>query len=65
MTIVANAALFERALFCLERSHLHAGVIIGNSESAALQKNMEHAFNPRFPHRLKRGLVGDIRYFIA
>jgi hypothetical protein len=26
---------------------------------------MEHAFNPGFSYRLKRGLVGDICYFIA
>jgi hypothetical protein len=36
MTIVTDVALFARALFCMGRSHLHAGVIIGNSESLTI-----------------------------
>jgi hypothetical protein len=34
-------------------------------KSVTIRKNMEHAFNPGFTYRLKRGLVGDICYFIA
>lgn len=32
-------------------------------KSVTIHKNMEHAFNPGFSYRLKRGLVGDICYF--
>jgi hypothetical protein len=34
-------------------------------KSVTIHKNMEHAFNPGFTYRLKRGLVEDICYFIA
>ncbi|HKJ62870.1 MAG TPA: hypothetical protein VKA94_12910 [Hyphomicrobiales bacterium] len=32
-------------------------------KSVTIHKNMEHAFNPGFTYRLKRGLIGDICYF--
>ena len=32
-------------------------------KSITIHKNMEHAFNPGFMYRLKRGLIGDICYF--
>ena len=32
-------------------------------KSVTIHKNMEHAFNPSFSYRLKRGLIGDICYF--
>jgi hypothetical protein len=32
-------------------------------KSVTIHKNMEHAFNPGFSYRLKRGLIGDICYF--
>jgi hypothetical protein len=34
-------------------------------KSVTIHKNWEHAFNPGLSYRLKRGLVGDVCYFIA
>lgn len=34
-------------------------------KSVTIHKNWEHAFNPGLRYRLKRGLIGDICYFIA
>lgn len=34
-------------------------------KSVTIHKNWEHAFHPGLKYRLKRGLVGDIVYFIA
>ena len=32
-------------------------------KSVTIHKNLEHAFNPGFTYRLKRGLIGDVCYF--
>jgi hypothetical protein len=34
-------------------------------KSVTIHKNWEHAFNPGLGYRLKRGLYGDMMYFVA
>jgi hypothetical protein len=34
-------------------------------KSVTIHKNWEHAFKPGLSYRLKRGLIGDVCYFIV
>jgi hypothetical protein len=64
MSIVYNILLLALVFVIMKAIQIAFDFFYTTYKSVTIHKNMEHAFNPGFTYRLKRGLVGDICYFI-
>jgi hypothetical protein len=65
MSIVYNILLLVLVFVILKTLQLIFDFSYTTYKSVTIHKNWEHAFNPGLSYRLKRGLLGDIVYFIA
>jgi hypothetical protein len=65
MSIVFNILLLALVFVVLKTLQIIFDFAYTTYKSVTIHKNWEHAFNPGLSYRLKRGLVGDIIYFIA
>ena len=65
MSIVFNILLLALVFVVLKTLQIIFDFSYTTYKSVTIHKNWEHAFNPGLSYRLKRGLVGDIIYFIA
>jgi hypothetical protein len=65
MSIVYNILLLVLVFVILKTLQLIFDFSYTTYKSVTIHKNWEHAFNPGLSYRLKRGLIGDIIYFIA
>jgi hypothetical protein len=65
MSIVYNILLLALVFVILKTFQLIFDFSYTTYKSVTIHKNWEHAFNPGLAYRLKRGLYGDIVYFVA
>ncbi len=65
MSIVCNILLLTLVFVVMKAFQIGFDFFYTTYKSVTIHKNLEHAFNPGLMYRLKRGLVGDICYFIA
>ncbi len=65
MSIVYNLLLLTMVFVILKTVQIIFDFSYTTYKSVTIHKSMEHAFNPGLGYRLKRGLLGDIIYFIA
>ncbi|WP_088343027.1 MULTISPECIES: hypothetical protein [Rhodomicrobium] len=65
MSIVYNLLLLALVFVVLKTIQIAFDFSYSTYKSITIHKSMQHAFNPGLGYRLKRGLVGDIVYFIA
>ena len=65
MSIVYNIVLLALVFFVLKTLQLVFDFGYTTYKSVTIHKSMAHAFNPGLGYRLKRGLWGDIMYFLA
>ena len=65
MSIVYNILLLALVFVTMKAFQIGFDFFYTTYKSVTIHKNLEHAFNPPFMYRLKRGLIGDICYFIA
>lgn len=65
MSIVYNIFLLALVFVVLKTFQLIFDFAYTTYKSVTIHKNWEHAFNPGLSYRLKRGLYGDIIYFVA
>jgi hypothetical protein len=65
MGIVYNIALLALVFIVLKTFQLIFDFGYTTYKSVTIHKSMAHAFNPGLGYRLKRGLWGDIVYFVA
>ena len=65
MSIVYNIFLLALVFVILKTIQLIFDFGYTTYKSVTFHKSMAHAFNPGLGYRLKRGLYGDIIYFVA
>jgi hypothetical protein len=65
MGIVYNILLLALVFIVLKTLQLIFDFSYTTYKSVTIHKSMAHAFNPGLGYRLKRGLWGDIVYFVA
>ncbi len=65
MSIVFNILLLALVFVILKTFQLIFDFGYTTYKSVTIHKNWEHAFHPGLGYRLKRGLYGDIMYFVA
>ena len=65
MSIVYNIFLLALVFVILKTVQLIFDFGYTTYKSVTFHKSMAHAFNPGLGYRLKRGLYGDIIYFVA
>jgi len=65
MSVVYNILLLALVFVILKTFQLIFDFSYTTYKSVTIHKNWEHAFNPGLSYRLKRGLYGDIVYFVA
>jgi hypothetical protein len=65
MSIVYNLFLLTLVFVIMKTVQIIFDFSYTTYKSVTIHKNWEHAFHPGLGYRLKRGLVGDIVYFIA
>jgi hypothetical protein len=65
MDIVYNILLLAIVFVIMKTVQLIFDFGYTTYKSVTIHKNWEHAFFPGLGYRLKRGLIGDICYFIA
>ena len=65
MSIVYNIVLLALVFVILKTLQIIFDFSYTTYKSVTIHKSWEHAFNPGLSYRLKRGLMGDIIYFIA
>ena len=65
MSVVYNILLLVLVFVILKTIQIIFDFAYSTYKSVTIHKSMAHAFNPGLSYRLKRGLVGDIIYFIA
>jgi hypothetical protein len=65
MSILFNILLLALVFVVLKSLQLIFDFSYTTYKSVTIHKNWEHAFNPGLGYRLKRGLYGDIMYFVA
>jgi hypothetical protein len=65
MSIVFNLLLLAGVFVVLKTLQIIFDFSYTTYKSVTIHKNWEHAFNPGLSYRLKRGLLGDVIYFIA
>ncbi len=65
MSVVYNLFLLAFVFIVMKAVQIGFDFFYTTYKSVTIHKNLEHAFNPGLAYRLKRGLVGDICYFIA
>ena len=65
MSIVYNIFLLALVFVILKTIQLIFDFGYTTYKSITFHKSMAHAFNPGLGYRLKRGLYGDIIYFVA
>lgn len=65
MSVIFNILLLALVFIIMKAVQIAFDFFYTTYKSVTIHKNLEHAFNPGFMYRLKRGLIGDICYFIA
>jgi hypothetical protein len=65
MSIIYNIFLLALVFIILKTFQIIFDFAYTTYKSVTIHKNWEHAFNPGLTYRLKRGLYGDIIYFVA
>jgi hypothetical protein len=65
MSIIYNILLLVLVFVIMKTVQIIFDFAYTTWKSVTIHKNWEHAFNPGLTYRLKRGLIGDICYFIA
>jgi hypothetical protein len=65
MSIIYNIFLLALVFIILKTFQIVFDFAYTTYKSVTIHKNWEHAFNPGLTYRLKRGLYGDIIYFVA
>jgi len=65
MSLVYNILLLALVFIVMKAIQIAFDFFYTTYKSVSIHKNLEHAFNPGLSYRLKRGLIGDICYFIA
>lgn len=65
MDILYNILLLALVFVVMKTVQIGFDFFYTTYKSVTIHKNLEHAFNPGLMYRLKRGLIGDICYFIA
>ena len=65
MSVVYNIFLLVLVFVILKTVQIIFDFAYTTYKSVTIHKSMAHAFNPGLVYRLKRGLYGDIVYFIA
>ena len=65
MSIIYNIFLLALVFVILKTIQLIFDFGYTTYKSITFHKSMAHAFNPGLGYRLKRGLYGDIIYFVA
>jgi hypothetical protein len=65
MSIIYNIFLLALVFIILKTFQIIFDFAYTTYKSVTIHKNWEHAFNPGLSYRLKRGLYGDIIYFVA
>lgn len=65
MSIIYNIFLLALVFIVLKTFQIIFDFAYTTYKSVTIHKNWEHAFNPGLSYRLKRGLYGDIIYFVA
>jgi hypothetical protein len=65
MSIIYNIFLLALVFIILKTFQIIFDFAYTTYKSVTIHKNWEHAFNPGLSYRLKRGLYGDIVYFVA
>jgi hypothetical protein len=65
MSVVYNILLLALVFVILKTFQLIFDFAYTTYKSVTIHKNWEHAFHPGLGYRLKRGLYGDIMYFVA
>ncbi len=65
MSIIYNIFLLALVFVVLKTLQIVFDFSYTTYKSVTIHKSWEHAFNPGLSYRLKRGLFGDIIYFIA
>jgi hypothetical protein len=65
MSIIYNIFLLALVFIILKTFQIIFDFAYTTYKSVTVHKNWEHAFNPGLSYRLKRGLYGDIIYFVA
>ncbi len=65
MGIVYNILLLALVFVVLKTIQLIFDFSYTTYKSVTIHRSMAHAFNPGLGYRLKRGLWGDIMYFVA
>ena len=65
MSIVYNILLLVLVFVVLKALQLTFDFAYTTYKSVTIHKSMAHAFNPGLGYRLRRGLWGDVMYFVA
>jgi hypothetical protein len=65
MSVVYNILLLALVFVVLKTLQLIFDFGYTTYKSVTIHKSMAHAFNPGLGYRLKRGLWGDVMYFVA
>jgi hypothetical protein len=65
MSIVYNILLLMLVFVVLKTLQLIFDFAYTTYKSVTIHKSMAHAFNPGLGYRLRRGLWGDVMYFVA
>ena len=65
MHVVYNILLLALVFVVLKTFQIIFDFAYTTYKSVTIHKNWEHAFNPGLSYRLKRGLWGDVVYFVA
>jgi hypothetical protein len=65
MSIAFNILLLALVFVVLKSFQLMFDFGYTTYKSVTIHKNWEHAFHPGLGYRLKRGLWGDVMYFVA
>jgi hypothetical protein len=65
MSIVYNIFLLAMVFIVLKTFQLFFDFAYTTYKSVTIHNSMAHAFNPGLGYRLKRGLWGDVIYFVA
>ena len=65
MSIIYKIFLLALVFIILKTFQIVFDFAYTTYKSVTIHKNWEHAFNPGLTYRLKRGLYGDIIYFVA
>jgi lipoprotein signal peptidase len=65
MSVIYNILLLAFVFVILKTFQIIFDFAYTTYKSVTIHKNWEHAFNPGLAYRLKRGLYGDIVYFVA